>query len=433
MCYAIPGEVMAIDGRFLTIRYFEETRRVINELAGVAVGDFVLAQGGHVLQRIKPDEARATLETWRDLFHVLQERDAAQADFARPPDIDALQAMLDRALEGAPLEDDALRRLLALEAPADLGRLYKTANALRQRHHRNSCCVHGILEISSYCQRACDYCGLAADVHQPHRYRMSRAEILEAVREAVEVYGFHSLVLQSGEDPHYPVAELADIIREIRARHGVLVCVSFGEVGLDGLDRLYEAGARGLLMRFETSNPDLYARLHAGRSFDSRLAHLRRAVDLGYLVMTGGLIGLPGQTDEDRLNDIRLATDLRAEMFSFGPLLPSGNRRMAGTPLPSETLVLKTLAVARCVAPPDAKILVTTAFETLSPTAREQGLMAGANSVMLNVTPLRYRPAYAIYAGRAHAEETVTAQIRGAVGLLQRLGRAPTDLGARAV
>lgn len=422
---------MAAEGRFLTIRYFEETRRVINELAGVAVGDFVLAQGGHVIQRVSPAEARVTLETWRDLFHVLQERDTAQASLDAPPVADALQGILDQALDGAPLAPAALRHLLALQAPSELGRLYQTANAIRQRHHRNSCCVHGILEISSYCQRACDYCGLAADVHQPRRYRMTREEILDAVRDAVEVHGFRSLVLQSGEDPQYTVADLAGMIREIRVRHGVLVCVSFGEVGLDGLARLYEAGARGLLMRFETSNPDLYARLHGGRTFDARLAHLRRAVDLGYLVMTGGLIGLPGQTDEDRLNDIRLAADLRAEMFSFGPLLPSGNRRMAGTPKPSETEVLKTLAVARCVAPPDAKILVTTAFETLSPTAREQGLMAGANSVMLNVTPLRYRPEYAIYAGRAHAEETITAQIRGAVGLLQRLGRAPTDLGAR--
>jgi len=432
MCYAIPGQVMAIDGRYLTIRYFEETRRVINELPGMTVGEFVLAQGGHVISRVKPAEALATLETWRDLFHVLQERDAGMAVLDTPPPTpDALQKILDDALAGTAPDRATMRRLLALDDPGELGRLYKTANAIRNRHHRNSCCVHGILEISSHCRSFCEYCGLAADVPQPHRYRMSREEILAAVNEAVEIHGFRSLVLQSGEDPHYTVDELAGIIREIRARHGVLVCVSFGEIGLDGLGRLFDAGARGLLMRFETSNPVLYAKLRKNRTFDQRLAHLRRAVELGYLVMTGGLIGLPGQTLDDQVNDILLAAELRAEMFSFGPLLPSGNHHLDGVKLPSEEQVLRTLAVARCVAPPDAKVLVTTAFETLSPTAREKGLMAGANSVMLNVTPLRYRPAYAIYAGRAHAEETITSQIRGAVALLQRLGRAPTDLGAR--
>ena len=181
MCYAIPGQVMAIDGRYLTIRYFEETRRVINELPGMTVGEFVLAQGGHVISRVKPDEALATLETWRDLFQVLQERDAGMAVLDAPPATpDALQKILDDALAGVTPDRATMRRLLALDDPAELGRLYKTANAIRNRHHRNSCCVHGILEISSHCRSFCEYCGLAADVPQPHRYRMNREEILAA-------------------------------------------------------------------------------------------------------------------------------------------------------------------------------------------------------------------------------------------------------------
>lgn len=428
MCYAIPGEVVEIRGKTLVIRYFGEDKEALSEIPGLRPGDYVYAQGGYVIEKVDPDFAREMLETWRELFAVLQERDA---ELATPPPAavprDGLQWIFDQALAGQPLSRAELRTLLALEDPAQLDRLYRTANAVRHHHHRNSCCVHGILEISSYCARDCLYCGIAAGAPQPRRYRMSKAEILEAAKEAIEGFGFKSLVLQSGEDPAYTVEDLADIIAEIKRRHGVMICVSFGEVGLDGLDKLYEAGARALLMRFETSNPALYAQLHPGCTLESRLAHLRHALKSGYLIITGALVGLPGQTVDDLVNDIELAGELQSEMFSFGPVLASA-RSPEIVPV-SETAMMRTLAAARCAAPAQSKILVTTAFETLSANAREQGLMAGASSVMLNVTPLRYRPDYALYAHRAHATESIADQTRAIISLLDKLGRAPSDLG----
>jgi biotin synthase len=107
-------------------------------------------------------------------------------------------------------------------------------------------------------------------------------------------------------------------------------------------------------------------------------------------------------------------------MFSFGPVLPEG---------PSTEMVLKVLAVSRIVDPKNAKIVVTTGFETLEKEARSLGLMAGANSMMLNVTPIKYRRLYSIYPDRAHENEDIESQIKEAVDLLYSLGRAPTDIG----
>ena len=107
-------------------------------------------------------------------------------------------------------------------------------------------------------------------------------------------------------------------------------------------------------------------------------------------------------------------------MFSFGPVLPEG---------PDTELVLKVLAISRIVDPKNAKIVVTTGFETLDKNARTLGLMAGANSMMLNVTPVKFRKLYNIYPDRAHEEESIEEQIDEAVSLLQKLGRAPTDIG----
>ena len=428
MCYALPGVVTEIHGRNAVISYFGEIRSALSELTNIHPGDYVYAQGGYVIEKVDPDFAREMLDTWKDLFAVLQERDDSMSSRPTPEPSDRpLQDILDKAGAGLPVSREDLRYLLTVEEPDRLERLYRTANAVRHLHHRNSCCVHGILEISNYCSSDCLYCGLAANSTLTRRYRMTRNEILEAAKEAIDGFGFKSLVLQSGEDPVYTPAFLAEVVAEIKRRHGVFICVSFGEVGLDGLDMLYAAGARALLMRFETSDAQLYATLHPGATLESRLSHLRHALNTGWLTVTGGLVGLPGQTVDSLVDDILLAGELNAEMFSFGPVLASHRRRDI---VPAtETQMLRLLAAARIAAPSQAKVLVTTAFETLSPNARERGLMAGASSVMLNVTPLRYRADYAIYDGRAHATESIADQTRAIIQLLDRLGRAPSDLG----
>jgi len=428
MCYAIPGLVAELNGRNAVISYFGEKRSALCELPNLQLGDYVYAQGGYVIEKVDPDFAREMLDTWKDLFAVLQERDDVLSARPLPEPLDRpLQDILDKAGSGLQISREDILYLLTVEEPERLERLYRTANAVRHLHHRNSCCVHGILEISNFCSSDCLYCGLAVNSSLTRRYRMTRDEILEAAKEAIEGFGFKSLVLQSGEDPEYTPAFLSEVVAEIKRRHGVFICVSFGEVGLEGLDQLYAAGARALLMRFETSDPKLYAQLHPGSTLDSRLSHLRHALKTGWLTMTGGLIGLPGQTVESLADDVMLAGELNAEMFSFGPVLAS-HRRHEQTST-TETQMLRLLAAARLAAPPQAKVLVTTAFETLSPHARERGLLAGASSIMLNVTPLKYRADYAIYEGRAHATESVADQTRTIIQLLDRLGRAPSDLG----
>ncbi|MBU0896954.1 MAG: radical SAM protein, partial [Candidatus Omnitrophica bacterium] len=261
------------------------------------------------------------------------------------------------------------------------------------------------------------------------RYRMAAEEIIDTSVEAVEKYGFQALVLQSGEDPGYSIDKLSAIIKEIKKKVPVLICISFGEIGLEGLEKLYSAGARAILMRFETSNPKIYARIHPGQELNSRLEHIKKAFSLGYLIATGALIGLPGQSNEDIINDIYLAKKLGAEMYSFGPFLPHPKTPLGNFKVPSEELALKTLALARIIDSESAKILVTTALETLCSAARKEGLLAGANSLMLNVTPVKYRKLYAIYPNKANNKELISTQIKEAVSLLKSLGRAPTDLG----
>ena len=431
MCYAIPGKVESINEKTVTVSYFGEIKKAINELHDLRPGDYIYAQGGYVIEKIPAEQAEDILQTWKEVFFDLQDLDLRLSRLdLQDKNIDpGLLRILDRALEEKPLKKEELLYLLDLKGHPEQELLFKAANFLRQKYHKNACCVHGIIEISNYCRRNCAYCGIAGHVKGLERYRMTPGEIVGASLEAIEKYGFRALVLQSGEDPGYTIKELAGVIKEIKAKAAVLIFISFGEMPEKDLVELYQAGARGLLLRFETSNPILYDKLHTGHSLESRLDTLRAARRLGYVIITGGLLGLPGQTYVDILNDLYLTKELGATMFSFGPLIPHPLTELATAPMPREKEILKVLALARFIDPQNANVVVTTGFETLSPTGRKRGLLAGANSVMLNLTPIKYRRLYSIYPNRAHEQEGIAEQVRDTVSLLQSIGRAPTDLG----
>ena len=431
MCYAIPGKVEAIEDKTVTVNYFGERKKAINELRELSIGDYIYAQGGFVIEKIPADQAEDILQTWKEVFFELQDLDLRLSRLQLDElGIDKkLGQILDRALEEKPLKESAWLYLMGLKEPQQLELLYKAANFLRQKYHKNACCVHGIIEISNHCRSQCAYCGIAGTVTGLERYRMTHEEIVATALEAVEKYGFRALVLQSGEDPGYTAADLAAVIAEIKSKAAVLIFISFGDWPPADLERLYKAGARGVLLRFETSNARLYGELHKGHDLAGRLETLRSAQKLGYLLVTGGLVGLPGQTHEDILADLELTKELEATMFSFGPFIPHPGTPLSGAPAPAEEEILKVLALARLIDPQKANVVVTTGFETLSPTGRKKGLMAGANSVMLNLTPLKYRRLYSIYPNRAHEGEDIADQIKETVSLLQSIGRAPTDLG----
>ncbi|OPY92013.1 MAG: Biotin synthase [Syntrophaceae bacterium PtaU1.Bin231] len=427
MCYAIPGRVVAVDGAAVTVEYYGQHKTARNEFRDLRTGDYVYAQGGFVVEKVSPAEAESVLATWKEIFFELQETDLRLSRLGHPSGNEKLGRILDRAAEGMPLNDEQAELLLGLDDPADIDLLYRTANFLRHKYHDNSCCVHGIIEMSNACTQSCAYCGISKHNRGLRRYRMTRPQVFAAAQRAVAL-GFKALVLQSGQDC-YPVGMLADLIGELKNRFPLLIFVSFGELSREGLEMLYAAGARGILLRFETSDGELYRRLHPESSLERRLQVLRQAGEIGFLVVTGGLIGLPGQTRRSLLNDLRLAASLHPEMVSFGPFLPHPDTPLAEQAPPACGEIIKCLAAARLLVPRRAKVLVTTSLETLDPGARRLALQSGCSSVMLNVSPMEHRSLYSIYPDRAHSRDPVERQIADTLNLLKSLGRAPTDLG----
>ena len=430
MCYAIPGRVDSIDDKVAVIDYFGEKKKAYNEIDELKLGDYVYAQGGYIIERLPKEEALSTLQVWKETFFELQEKDLllSKIQFENKKLDKKLLRILDKVSQNLSVSQEDYLYLLKRDDSEELNLIYKTANFIRHKNFGNACCVHGIIELSNQCTRNCQYCGISTYNENLVRYKMSEEEILATAEMAIKTYGFKALVLQSGQDA-YSVDELFEIIKKIKEKFAVLIFISVGEIRKSGLEKLYEAGARGILLRFETSNPILFEKMHPGYKLEMRIQELKDAYKIGYLILTGGLIGVPGQTEVDILNDIFLAKSLNSEMFSFGPLVPHPETPLKDFNSPSSDFVMKVLSVARFIDQDLAKILITTSFETIDKTARKQGLLSGANSVMLNVTPKKYKAQYTIYPHRAYIDDPLELQIKETINLLQNIGRSPTDLG----
>lgn len=395
MCYAIPGKITNIAGNIVTLDYFGEEKKARNEFYELSVNEYAYAQGGFIVSKIKEAEALAALEVWKELFSKLKE--------------------IDRRLAFGPKD------------------MRQAANAVRQKHLGNACCVHGIIEFSNYCINDCLYCGIRNSNKKLKRYRMSEKEIADACDYAVNELGFKALVLQSGEDDWYTGEKLINIVSKVRKKCAALLILSIGERDLNIYKNLYDLGARAALLRFETSDGKLYEKYRPRHKLEDRLELIRQLRGMGYLIMTGFLIRA-GENEEDIIKDIELTASLGAEMFSFGPFIPHpdtplGRGTVCRAPTELLELSLNTIARARIMYP-EARILATTALETLDKkNGIKNALLSGANSLMINVTPLKYQQFYDIYPRRAGAGVDFKKKIEDTVSMLRSLGRAPSDLG----
>ncbi|KHE92201.1 MAG: [FeFe] hydrogenase H-cluster radical SAM maturase HydE [Candidatus Scalindua rubra] len=430
MCYAIPGNVKSISGNLITVDYFGEKRKTRNDFYDLRVGDYVYAQGGFVVQKIDEKDAVEILDTWKELFFELKKTDARLSKlYNDKPNLDkGFLKIIDRATYGKSIAHEEALRLLLSEDPDEIDVLHKTANFIRQKFLDNSCCVHGIIEFSNMCVCQCTYCGINSENHKLKRFSLNTGEILDVVEDAVKRFGFKGIVLQSGEDPSYRSEELLDLIKKIRENYPVFIFLSVGEREEEFYRKAFDAGAKAVLFRFETSDSSLYSKLHPHSSLMERIRYLELFKDIGYIIASGGLIGLPGQKAESVVDDFMFAKEVGCDMYSFGPFIPHPGTPLYGHNRPDAEYVLKAISVLRLI-DPYGKILVTTALESINPQVRRQALMGGANSIMLNLTPKDCVGLYDIYPDRATVDVSVENQIADALQLLKSIGRAPTDLG----
>jgi len=334
------------------------------------------------------------------------------------------------------MKPDEILLWLKETGEARLEELWARADAVRAREVGPAVHLRGLIEIGNHCVRQCLYCGINACAPGVTRYRMTGPEILDCASEAHRL-GYGSVVIQAGEDPGFSRTFIEGLVRTIKATTPLAVTLSLGERRDDELRCWKDAGADRYLLRFETSDPELYTRIHPSLpgTLSDRFAQLDRMRAMGYEIGTGVMVGIPGQTWETLARDIDAFRRFDMDMIGVGPFLPSprtplGGPEAAGFMAPADRQVpndelttLKAVALTRLVCP-QANIPSTTALATLNTrTGRELGLSRGANVVMPNVTPPAYRVLYEIYPGKACIHETAQMCQGCMEGRIRSLGR----------
>lgn len=264
--------------------------------------------------------------------------------------------------------------------------------------------LRALIEFSNYCRNNCLYCGLRRQNKFLPRYRMAPEEIFR-VAQAAAAYGFRTVVLQAGEDGGFPPRLLAEVVRELKAL-GLTVTLSVGELSREEYALLREAGADRYLLRHETADRKLFAKLKPDTTFERRYQCLLWLQELGYETGAGCIVGLPGQTKGSLADDILLMLGLKVPMAGIGPFIPHSATPLRDASPGSLELTLRVLALTRLVLP-TANLPATTATSVAARGGREAALRAGANVIMVNVTPSVYRRHYAIYPGKWQVDKSV--------------------------
>jgi biotin synthase len=263
--------------------------------------------------------------------------------------------------------------------------------------------IRGIVEFSNICSRNCYYCGLRAGNTDLERYRLTPDEIRECCRDGYK-YGFRTFVLQSGEDPYYTTETICQLVRDIKTEFpDCAVTLSIGEKTYDEYKAYKEAGADRYLLRHETANEVHYGILHpSDMSWKNRMRCLEDLKSLGYQTGCGVMIGSPGQTVECLADDMLFMQDFKPEMIGLGPFLPHSDTPFRDQPKGSYEMTLFMISLCRLMLP-NALIPATTALGTIKPNGREQGILAGANVIMPNLSPVNVRDKYTLYDDKQRA------------------------------
>ena len=309
---------------------------------------------------------------------------------------------------------------------ADLAALYARADAVRRERCGDAVPIRAIVEFSNVCANDCLYCGIRASNPVPTRYRMSPDEILASVRQIAASGTAGTVVLQGGETPGPADDELAALLRRIKTEvPGLAITLSVGNRPRDVYARWRDAGMDRYLLRFETSDAALFARLHPDCTLAERLACLRDLKSLG--VQTGGgfMIGLPGESVETLAANVLLCREFGFDMIGIGPYIPNPDTPLADQPnayADDPDMFFRAIAVLR-LANPDAHIPATTAFDAVFPDGRDLALQRGANVFMPNATPGPLRKNYQLYPGKPCIDEDAADCARCVQARLRALGR----------
>lgn len=288
-------------------------------------------------------------------------------------------------------------RLIEHRTAEDAEYLASLARKEAQKIYGTGVFPRGLIEFTNYCKNNCLYCGIRRSNPNVSRYRLTEEQILSACESGYEL-GYRSFVLQGGEDPYFHDERMVSIVSAMRKSYpDCAITLSLGERSPESYQALFEAGANRYLLRHETATEEHYQKLHPeAMSLARRKQCLWDLKKAGFHVGTGFMVGAPGQTAAHLAEDLLFIKELNPKMVGIGPFIPHHDTPFKDEPSGTADLTTYMISILRLM---NHHLLLpsTTALGTIDPNGREKGILAGANVVMPNLSPIDVRKDYALY------------------------------------
>lgn len=293
--------------------------------------------------------------------------------------------------------------------------LFMYSKKVREKEIGKSVYLRGLIEFSNICKKDCLYCGIRRSNNKVARFDIEDQYILNAAKFAYE-NNYGSIVLQGGErNDNKFIKRIDNLLKEIKklSNNKLGITLSVGEQTKETYQKWFKSGAHRYLLRIESSNKELYYKIHPrddNHSFETRLECLKTLQEIGYQTGTGVMIALPHQTIEDLADDLLFFKEFNIDMVGMGPYIEH-----ADTPLyidkdlliPQKerfTLSLHMIACLRILMK-DINIAAATALQAIDPIGREKAINIGANIIMPNITPTEERVLYQLYQDKPCTDE----------------------------
>lgn len=308
--------------------------------------------------------------------------------------------------------------------------LHELARAAREEVYGRDVYIRGLIEFTNCCSNDCFYCGIRAGNSACDRYRLTAEEIMHCCEEGYGL-GFRTFVLQGGEDPAFTDEKLCEIIRMLKSKYpDCAVTLSIGERSRQSYEALFKAGADRYLLRHETADEEHYNKLHPPvLSWQHRMECLRDLKDIGYQVGCGFMVGSPYQTYETLARDLKFIEEFHPDMCGIGPFIPHKETIFRDEPAGTVELTCFLLSVIRLIHP-NILLPATTALGTIDDKGRERGILAGANVVMPNLSPVSVRQKYLLYDNKISSGSEAAQNIDDLANRMRNIGyQVVTDRG----
>jgi biotin synthase len=254
----------------------------------------------------------------------------------------------------------------------------------REFHAENEVQLCTLLSVKTGgCPEDCGYCSQSShhDTKVKGEAMLPIADVIASAR-AAKARGATRFCMGAAwrEPKEGPAFErVLEMVRGVKDV-GLEACVTLGMLTDSQAERLKQAGLDAYNHNLDTSRAH-YRSIISTRTFDDRLATLRRVRQAGITVCSGGIIGL-GESVDDRCSMlIELATlDPHPESVPINALV-----RVEGTPLanmpPVDPLdLVRLIAVARLMMP-KTRVRLSAGRTEMPREAQLLALYAGANSI----------------------------------------------------